>query len=56
MAPFARFLVLPLGSLLVAASGGATSSSPGDGGPCAPNLTGRLRDFVNKPGFTPASA
>jgi fibro-slime domain-containing protein len=27
-----------------------------DGGPCAPNLTGRLRDFVNKPGFTPASA
>lgn len=26
----------------------------GDG--CSPNLTGRLRDFVNKPGFTPASA
>lgn len=25
-------------------------------GDCAPNLTGRLRDFVNKPGFTPASA
>ena len=23
---------------------------------CAPNLTGRLRDFVNKPGFMPASA
>jgi fibro-slime domain-containing protein len=32
------------------------SSSSGDGG-CAMNqLTGRLRDFVNKPGFTPASA
>ncbi len=28
----------------------------GDSGPCAPNLTGRLRDFVNKPGFTPTSA
>ena len=23
---------------------------------CAPNLTGRLRDFVNKPGFMPSSA
>ncbi len=34
--------------------GGAGTS--GDGGPCSPNLTGRLRDFVNKPGFTPASA
>jgi len=33
---------------------------PSDGGTsaeaCSPNLTGRLRDFVNKPGFTPASA
>jgi fibro-slime domain-containing protein len=29
----------------------------GDSGDaCAANLTGRLRDFVNKPGFTPASA
>ena len=37
--------------------GGPTTSSAGDaGGPCAPNFTGRLRDFVNKPGFTPASA
>jgi len=26
------------------------------GDACSPNLTGRLRDFVNKPGFTPASA
>ena len=26
------------------------------GNGCTPNLTGRLRDFVNKPGFTPASA
>jgi fibro-slime domain-containing protein len=26
------------------------------GGDCSPNLTGRLRDFVNKPGFSPASA
>ena len=25
-------------------------------GDCAPNLTGRLRDFVNKPGFMPTSA
>jgi fibro-slime domain-containing protein len=35
------------------------SSSALDGGmsgDCAPNLTGRLRDFVNKPGFMPASA
>ncbi len=35
-------------------------TTPGDGGTnaeaCAPNLTGRLRDFVNKPGFTPSSA
>ncbi|HEY2512126.1 MAG TPA: hypothetical protein VGI39_14765, partial [Polyangiaceae bacterium] len=36
------------------AGGGGGSDASGDG--CAPNLTGRLRDFVNKPGFTPASA
>ncbi len=35
---------------------GAGPSDAGTGGDCAPNLTGRLRDFVNKPGFTPASA
>jgi fibro-slime domain-containing protein len=39
---------------------GIPDSGPGaggqDGAPCSPNLTGRLRDFVNKPGFTPASA
>jgi fibro-slime domain-containing protein len=28
----------------------------GMSGDCAPNLTGRLRDFVNQPGFMPASA
>jgi fibro-slime domain-containing protein len=37
-----------------------TSGHPSDSGSgadaCAPNLTGRLRDFVNKPGFMPASA
>jgi len=32
-----------------------TDSSHGDSG-CTPNLTGRLRDFVNKPGFTPSTA
>jgi fibro-slime domain-containing protein len=32
------------------------SSDAGMGGDCSPNLTGRLRDFVNKPGFTPSSA
>ena len=42
------------GSLLPADSGSSSGSE--DGGPCSPNLTGRLRDFVNKPGFTPASA
>ncbi len=31
-------------------------SDAGMGGDCSANLTGRLRDFVNKPGFTPASA
>jgi len=38
---------------------GGSSSGGRDGGPgdaCSPNLTGRLRDFVNKQGFTPASA
>jgi fibro-slime domain-containing protein len=37
-------------------SGSEGGGGSGDGGPCTPNLTGRLRDFVNKPGFTPASA
>jgi fibro-slime domain-containing protein len=37
-------------------TGRSESGATGDGGPCVPNLTGRLRDFVNKPGFTPASA
>jgi fibro-slime domain-containing protein len=36
--------------------GGDGSSDAGAGGDCSANLTGRLRDFVNKPGFTPASA
>ena len=40
--------------------GFGTTDSPsgnGDAGDaCSPNLTGRLRDFVNKPGFTPSSA
>lgn len=35
---------------------GAHASDAGMGGDCSPNLTGRLRDFVNKPGFMPASA
>jgi fibro-slime domain-containing protein len=40
---------------------GGDGSADGQGGsnsdgPCAPNLTGRLRDFVNKPGFSQASA
>ena len=43
------------GPILGTPDSGAGSGSP-DGGPCAPNLTGRLRDFVNQPGFTPASA
>jgi fibro-slime domain-containing protein len=34
----------------------ATSGGGDSGDACAANLTGRLRDFVNKPGFTPASA
>lgn len=33
-----------------------SSGDAGMSGDCAPNLTGRLRDFVNKPGFMPASA
>jgi fibro-slime domain-containing protein len=32
------------------------ASDGGTGGDCAANLTGRLRDFVNQQGFTPASA
>jgi fibro-slime domain-containing protein len=37
---------------------GSTSTADGAGGgdACSPNLTGRLRDFVNKPGFMPSSA
>jgi fibro-slime domain-containing protein len=42
------------GSLIGAFDG--ASSDAGTGGDCSANLTGRLRDFVNKPGFTPASA
>lgn len=42
------------GSLIGNYDGAA--SDAGMGGDCSPNLTGRLRDFVNKPGFTPASA
>ena len=34
----------------------AAPDDAGTSGDCAPNLTGRLRDFVNKPGFTPATA
>jgi fibro-slime domain-containing protein len=36
----------------------AGTAADGSGGTdaCAPNLTGRLRDFVNQPGFTPSSA
>jgi fibro-slime domain-containing protein len=33
--------------------GGGDAGADGD---CSPNLTGRLRDFVNKPGFSPSSA
>jgi fibro-slime domain-containing protein len=32
------------------------ASDAGTGGDCAPNLTGRLRDFVNQPNFMPSSA
>jgi fibro-slime domain-containing protein len=37
---------------------GSVAAADGAGGAdaCTPNLTGRLRDFVNKPGFMPASA
>jgi fibro-slime domain-containing protein len=42
---------------LVFDSGSGGGGEGGGGGDaCSPNLTGRLRDFVNKPGFTPASA
>jgi len=36
--------------------GGGGAEGGEAGASCAANLTGRLRDFVNKPGFTPASA
>jgi fibro-slime domain-containing protein len=48
-APFSRGDAPSLGML-------DSPSDASDGGACSPNLTGRLRDFVNKPGFTPASA
>jgi fibro-slime domain-containing protein len=35
---------------------GGNGGDAGADGDCSPNLTGRLRDFVNKPGFTPSSA
>ena len=45
------------GSIFVNSDGGSSGEDGGTSGDaCAPNLTGRLRDFVNKPGFTPASA
>ncbi len=45
----------PDGSL-IGALDGSGSSDAGSGGDCSANLTGRLRDFVNQPGFSPASA
>ena len=36
--------------------GGTGGGSDGASDACSPNLTGRLRDFVNQPGFMPASA
>lgn len=36
--------------------GGSGGADGGGGDACSPNLTGRLRDFVNEPGFTPSSA
>jgi fibro-slime domain-containing protein len=36
--------------------GGGPTGAAVDAGSCSPNLTGRLRDFVNKPGFMPTSA
>src|SRR5208337_4641659 len=45
------------GSILVNPDGGSGGQDGGTSGDaCAPNLTGRLRDFVNQPGFMPASA
>jgi fibro-slime domain-containing protein len=44
------------GGLLLGMPDSSSTGSGPDGGPCAPNLTGRLRDFVNQPGFTPSSA
>ena len=43
-------------SSLIGNVDGAGGSDAGTGGDCSANLTGRLRDFVNKPGFTPTSA
>jgi fibro-slime domain-containing protein len=45
------------GTIVINSDGGSLGQDGGaSGDACAPNLTGRLRDFVNKPGFTPASA
>ncbi len=44
------------GSILGTSDGGGGLDGGSGADACAPNLTGRLRDFVNKPGFTPASA
>jgi fibro-slime domain-containing protein len=45
------------GPILITGGGGSVGQDGGTGvDACAPNLTGRLRDFVNKPGFMPASA
>jgi fibro-slime domain-containing protein len=47
----------PVFGMTDAPSFGMNDTGSGSGGDaCAPNLTARLRDFVNKPGFTPASA
>ena len=45
------------GSVFINGDGGPSGQDAGTSGDaCAPNLTGRLRDFVNQPGFMPASA
>jgi fibro-slime domain-containing protein len=43
------------GSIVINTDGGP-GGQDGGADACVPNLTGRLRDFVNKPGFMPASA
>jgi fibro-slime domain-containing protein len=45
------------GSIVIDSDGGSAGQDGGTSGDaCVPNLTGRLRDFVNQPGFMPASA